>query len=902
MNTSELGPDQLETSVKRSKLRTAAYAACLLYALLLIASHLVWSATPHSPKELAQHEYRVTLVEALSEEASPKPVSIFYRDRSPAADAENSSVIVFLHDSPGSSHDFAKLEEVLAPTARLVVPDLPGFGQSQREVASYSIESQTDYVHQLIDELAIERFHLVGYGLGSGIALHLADQLPSRIQSLTLLAGTGVQEHELFGDYDLNHHVHRVLHAATQAVRYGVPHFGAYDQFKLNHTAARSYFDTDLRTLRELLQRERAPLQLIHGKADLQASVEGALEIHRIVPHSEMVLLESGHALPTDNSAAVAESIKQFVDRASSGTALRFSDASEARLTASTVPFDSASVPPISGFALVLAMLLIAAATLLTEDLTCIAVGLVIAQGRIGYIPGTFACFCGIFFGDVLLYLMGRFIGRAAMGRRPLSWWLTPTRIDRASVWFETKGMQVIFVSRFLPGFRVPTYFAAGVLKTHFLRFATYFAIAVALWTPVLVGVSMWAGHGVADSLESMGAWAIPALIGLALAIYFVQSLALPMFSHRGRRFLVGRLQRKLQWEFWPPAIRYAPVAIYVLWLAIRHRSLTLFTTANPGIPTGGFIGESKSKLFAALGDEAPLPRFITIPAECDSTTAIALAERFQEQLETPFPIVLKPDSGHHGSGVLILANETELAEALQAQPHMRLLQEFVEGKEYGIFWVHVPGEEDGRIVSIAEKVLPTVHGDGKRTLEELILDDPRAVCLASVYLDTNAVHIMEVPAQGEVVQLIDLCTHSLGAICLDGSALATSELGSAISELAAGFEGFHFGRFDIRVPCEADLAAGKNLKILELGGVMGEASHIYDPRIGLRQAYTTLFEQWRLAFEIGSLNAARGAPRTTWRELLAAYRAYRKRQAGHVKSKKSTSAGAQDHAAAKSS
>jgi hypothetical protein len=40
---------------------------------------------------------------------------------------------------------------------------------------------------------------------------------------------------------------------------------------------------------------------------------------------------------------------------------------------------------------------------------------------------------------------------------------------------------------------------------------------------------------------------------------------------------------------------------------------------------------------------------------------------------------------------------------------------------------------------------------------------------------------------------------------------------------------------------------------------VTSEATNIYDPRNGLLAAYRTLFEQWRLAFEIGAANRALG-------------------------------------------
>jgi hypothetical protein len=46
---------------------------------------------------------------------------------------------------------------------------------------------------------------------------------------------------------------------------------------------------------------------------------------------------------------------------------------------------------------------------------------------------------------------------------------------------------------------------------------------------------------------------------------------------------------------------------------------------------------------------------------------------------------------------------------------------------------------------------------------------------------------------------------------------------------------------------------------VMELNGVTSEATAIYDARNGLFAAYRTLFDQWRLAFEIGAANRDRG-------------------------------------------
>ncbi|HVS09576.1 MAG TPA: hypothetical protein VMS76_06840 [Planctomycetota bacterium] len=55
---------------------------------------------------------------------------------------------------------------------------------------------------------------------------------------------------------------------------------------------------------------------------------------------------------------------------------------------------------------------------------------------------------------------------------------------------------------------------------------------------------------------------------------------------------------------------------------------------------------------------------------------------------------------------------------------------------------------------------------------------------------------------------------------------------------------------------------------MLELNGVTAESTDIYDPANGVADAWRKLGRQWRLAFEIGAANRARGADVTSVREL----------------------------------
>jgi hypothetical protein len=332
------------------------------------------------------------------------------------------------------------------------------------------------------------------------------------------------------------------------------------------------------------------------------------------------------------------------------------------------------------------------------------------------------------------------------------------------------------------------------------------------------------------------------------------------MANYRSRRALIGLLKRKVRWEFWPPWAAYIPLVPYIGWLALRHRSLTLFTAANPGMPSGGFVGESKSQILDHLSraDEA-VAAYSIIPASLQAYARVQRAHEFLEQHGLALPVVLKPDVGERGSGVAVIRSESELEAYLQTAEEDTIIQQYIDGLEFGVFYYRYPGESEGRIFSITEKRFPQVVGDGNRSVAQLILRDKRAVCLANVYLNRSRRPVDEVPMAGELIRLVEIGSHCRGSVFLNGSHLKTCALEEAIDRVSQRHPGFYFGRYDVRTPSIQALQEGV-FRVIELNGVSAEATHIYDPAISVLDAYRVLFRQWRLAFEIGALNRDHGA------------------------------------------
>lgn len=830
-----------------------------LYWVLLLLSQGLRLADPYVEPPTVQQK----VVEVAMVEREATKIRIAYHEL--GSPAKGSPTVLLLHGSPVGVPAMQNLMRELKGKAHVIAPDLPGFDASSRNLPDYSFRAHAIYMRRFLRQLKLEQVHVVAYSMGGGVGLHLYDDHPDSVKSLTMLSAIGLQEMELLGDYHLNRAVHGLQLGVIWSVHNLIPHFGYLDQFALNTNYARNFYDSDQRPLRGILERFEGPMLIVHGQEDVLIPVELAREHHRIVPQSRLEILPGGHLILMEQPQKVAAAILKFIKDVEAGQFLGRNSASEERMLAGMQSGDHTLLPPAQGMAFVFLLGLIVAATFLSEDLAAIGAGLLVAKGTLAFLPATLAAAAGIYLGDMLIYLLGRWFGSKIIQQIPFRWFWDEDTIVQAQGWFQRRGMRLLIMSRFFPGTRVATFFVAGTLKAPFYKTALFFLIAVALWTPLLVGLAVLLGGSLLLMFQAYTNWLLLGAPAVLLAFYLVLKVLLPLFSYRGRRLLYGAWKRKTHWEFWPYWLFHTPTFYYLFGRALSYGRLFIFTHCNPAIPGGGVMGESKLAILQGILDQTHVARFAPLSGDGSPEEKLQAAERFIQDTGTDFPLVVKPDQGQRGQGVHIVKSRNQLQALVAEIQGEHIMQEFAPGQEYGVFYYRMPDEEQGQIFSITKKQLLTVRGDGQQTLEELILSDDRAVCLAKVHFKQHLDRLNEVIPKGEQVFLVELGTHCRGAIFLDGMEIYTEALRQAIDRVSQSYAGFYFGRYDIRTPDTEAFKRGENFKIVELNGFTSEPTHIYDPALSLWNAWKVMFQHANLACEIGyrALKLAQGSPST---------------------------------------
>ena len=308
--------------------------------------------------------------------------------------------------------------------------------------------------------------------------------------------------------------------------------------------------------------------------------------------------------------------------------------------------------------------------------------------------------------------------------------------------------------------------------------------------------------------------------------------------------------------EYWTWWMFYIPLLPYWLFQAVRTRSLTFFTNADPCIDYGGFFGESKMDILRQIQKEY-LPKTIFIEK---GTPLKEILDRLMQE-DLVYPIICKPNVGERGTQVEKLYSNYDFMEYLSNVHEDFIIQEFITYDiELGVLYYRYPDQATGHVSSITRKEFLSVVGDGKSTVEHLMQQSTRArFQLDSMRKRIGDMGMNEVIKAGEKRILEPIGNHCRGTKFLDNNFLKNSQLDTIFDKIALPINGFHYGRFDMKVKSIEDLYEGKNIRIMELNGVSSEPGHIYDPQNTLWAAYRDLAHHWEVIADISIQQQRRG-------------------------------------------
>ncbi|MEO6219917.1 MAG: hypothetical protein ABIO81_05780, partial [Ginsengibacter sp.] len=249
----------------------------------------------------------------------------------------------------------------------------------------------------------------------------------------------------------------------------------------------------------------------------------------------------------------------------------------------------------------------------------------------------------------------------------------------------------------------------------------------------------------------------------------------------------------------------------------------------------------------------------------CPAFFNVSPSEDFQKVLENlpinkiHFPLIVKPEVG--GQGILFRKIDTteQLKNYHEKVPVEYFIQELIHlPLEVSIFYYRHPKEARGTISGFLQKVPLQVIGDGKHTLEELILMNSKSKKRIDELRQKHEKNLAMVLSEDEKYMLSFAANHNRGASFIDLKHEIDDRLIHLLDIISVEND-FFYGRYDIMCNSIEELKVGKNFVILEYNGCGAEPNHFYDTGYTLLKAWKEILKHWSVLYHICRYNYKKG-------------------------------------------
>ena len=226
--------------------------------------------------------------------------------------------VLILHGWGASSQSWVRVKELLENRdCKVIVPDLPGFGESAKLIKPWTIDDYVRWVKDFCEEESLSQFFLLGHSFGGSLAIKFSLAYPDKIKKLILIDSAGIRKKTI--KKEIIKKIANLLNKFSFLPFYSFVRSSLYkiiksDYFSLQGIMKETYLNVIGEDLSKRVAGISIPLMLIWGEKDRLTPLPNAYLIRDRVNGAKLEIIANvGHNPHSEATGILTEKVLNFI-------------------------------------------------------------------------------------------------------------------------------------------------------------------------------------------------------------------------------------------------------------------------------------------------------------------------------------------------------------------------------------------------------------------------------------------------------------------------------------------------------------------------------------------------------------------------------------------------------------
>jgi len=225
---------------------------------------------------------------------------------------EGKNTLVLLHGWGQNIEMMKPIGDRFKKNNRVVIIDLPGFGESEEPKYIWSINDYVECVKELLDKLKVNKPILIGHSFGGKISLLYASKYS--VEKLILFGSPFKQEIKKLSTKTKILKFLKTVPVINKLEGFAKKHIGSTDYKQASDTMRKIMVEHVNLDIEEDVKKIKSPTLLVWGTMDTEVPVERAYELEKLIDDAGVVIYEGcSHYAYLERIEQTIKVIKSFI-------------------------------------------------------------------------------------------------------------------------------------------------------------------------------------------------------------------------------------------------------------------------------------------------------------------------------------------------------------------------------------------------------------------------------------------------------------------------------------------------------------------------------------------------------------------------------------------------------------